>query len=140
MAVEARKVQASVEQQIRSSDRQFEIAFNKGDIEAIVPLYAEDALLMGPDAPPGQGSEAVLAGFKQLYHEAGWRNLRLSSVDTGTSEEFAYHVGRLAVDAPTGGGERRPITGKYLDIYKPQKDGSWKIQIASFSFDEPLSD
>ncbi len=140
MAVEARKAQASVEQQIKSSDKQFELAFNRGDIEAIVPLYAEDALLMGPDAPPVQGGEAVLAGFKQLYQDAGWRNLRLSSVDMGTSEKFAYHVGKLAVDVPAGGGERRPVTGKFLDIYKPQKDGSWKIQITSFSFDEPLSE
>ena len=129
----------AIEQQIKDSDEQFADAFNRGDLAAIVALHAEDALLLSPDSPMERGSAAVESGFKELL-EAGWKNMAFTSVEVGSDGDLAYHVGQFAADVPTSSGESKRITGKYLDVYKPHQDGTWKIQVSSFSFDEPLPD
>lgn len=129
----------AIEQQIKDSDKQFADAFNRGDLAALVALHAEDALLLSPDSLPERGSEAVKSGFKQLL-DAGRKNMRFTSVELGSGGDFAYHVGQFAGDVPTSRGESKRVTGKYLDIYKPHEDGTVKIQVTSFNFDEPLPD
>jgi len=120
----------AIEQQIKDLDDQFAGAFNRGDLAALVALHAEDALLLSPDSPTERGSEAVKSGFKELL-DAGWKNISFTSV---------YHVGKFAVDVPTSSGESKRVTGKYVDIYKLHEDGTLKIHVTSFNFDEPLPD
>ena len=40
-------------------------AYNTGDIDKIVSLYTEGAMIMGQDEPAKVGKEAILASFKQ---------------------------------------------------------------------------
>ena len=35
------------------------------------------------------------------------------------------------------GGSDQRVTGKFLDIYKPDEAGSWKIHVTMFNFDAP---
>ena len=129
----------AIEQQIKDSDNQFAHAFNRGDLAALVALHTEDALLLSPDSPAERGSEAVKSGFKELL-DAGWKNMSFTSVELGSGGDLAYHVGKFAVDAPTSSGESKRVTGKYVDIYKLHEDGTLKIHVTSFNFDEPLPD
>ncbi len=126
----------TVEEQIKGSDVQFAAAFNRGDIAALVSLHAEDALLLGPDTPAERGREAVKQGFQALL-DAGWKNMGFEPVEFGSAGSLAYNVGRFAADVPASSGGSRRVTGKYLDIYKPDADGTWKIQVTAFNFDEP---
>lgn len=127
----------TIEQQIKNCDDQFADAFNQGDLAGLVALHAQDALLLSPDGPAERGSEAVKSGFKELLDE-GWKNISFTSVELGSGGDLAYHVGNFSVDFPTSSGESKRVMGKYVDIYKRHKDGSWKIHVTSFNFDEPL--
>ena len=127
----------TLEQQIRDSDTRFVEAFNRGDADALETLHAEDAMLLPPDGPIEKGSDAVIAGFRELL-EAGWKNMSLDSIEIGSDGGLAYHVGRVESDVPTSQGSSKRVSGKYVDIYKLDEDGAWKIHLTIFNMDEPL--
>jgi len=129
----------SIEDSIRDTDARFTEAFNRGDLAAVVALHSADALLLGPDSPAERGGQAVEEGFKEML-DAGWKNIELGSVQIGSGGDLGYHVGTLAADVPTEGGSVQRVTGKFLDIYKPDAAGSWKIHVTMFNFDAPVSE
>ncbi len=129
----------SIEDAIRDTDARFTEAFNRGDLAAVVALHSADALLLGPDSPAERGGQAVEEGFKEML-DAGWKNIELGSVQIGSGGDLGYHVGTLAADVPTESGSVQRVTGKFLDIYKPDAAGSWKIHVTMFNFDAPVSE
>lgn len=129
----------SIEDSIRDTDARFAEAFNRGDLAAVVALHSADALLLGPDSPAERGGQAVEEGYKEML-DAGWKNIEFGSVQIDSSGDLGYHVGTLTADVPTKGGSVQRVTGKFLDIYKPDAAGSWKIHVTMFNFDAPLSE
>jgi len=129
----------SIEDSIRDTDARFAEAFNRGDLAAVVALHSEDALLLSPDSPTERGGQAVEEGFKEML-DAGWKNIELGSVQIGSGGDVGYHVGTFAADAPTDGGSYQRVTGKFLDIYKPDTAGIWKINVTMINFDASLSE
>ncbi len=129
----------SIEDAIRDTDARFAEAFNRGDLAAVVALHSADALILGPDSPAERGGQAVEEGFKELL-DTGWKNIEFGSVQIGSGGDLGYHVGSFAVDVPTEDGSDQRVTGKFLDIYKPDEAGSWKIHVTMFNFDAPLSE
>jgi hypothetical protein len=49
-------------------------------------------------------------------------------------------VGSFSADVPTVDGSDQRVTGKFLDIYKPDAAGAWKVHVTMFNFDAPLSE
>ncbi len=129
----------SIEDAIRDTDARFAEAFNRGDLAAVVALHTADALLLGPDSPAERGGQAVEEGFKEML-DTGWKNIEFGSVQIGSGGDLGYHVGSFAVDVPPEDGSDQRVTGKFLDIYKPDEAGSWKIHVTMFNFDAPLSE
>jgi ketosteroid isomerase-like protein len=129
----------TIQESIRNTDARFAEAFNRGDLASIVALHTPNALLLGPDSPAERGGQAVEEGFKEVM-DAGWKNLEFGSVQIGSGGDLGYHVGTFAADVPTEGGSDQRVTGKFLDIYKPDETGTWKIHVTMFNFDAPLSE
>jgi ketosteroid isomerase-like protein len=129
----------SIEDSIRDTDAQFAEAFNRGDLATVVALHSADALLLGPDSPAERGGQAVEEGYKEML-DAGWKNIEVGSVQIDSSGDVGYHVGTFAADTPTVGGSDQRVTGKFLDIYKPDAGGTWKIHVTMFNFDAPVSE
>jgi len=129
----------SIEDSIRDTDARFAEAFNRGDLAAVVALHSEDALILSPDSPAERGGQAVEEGFKEML-DAGWKNIEFGSVQIGSGGDVGYHVGTFAADVPTDGGSDQRVTGKFLDIYKPDTAGIWKINVTMINFDASLSE
>jgi ketosteroid isomerase-like protein len=127
----------SIEDTIRDTDARFAEAFNRGDLAAVVALHSTGALLLAPDSPAETGRQAVEESFKEML-EAGWKNIEFGSIQIDSGGDVGYHVGTFAVDAPTEGGSDQRITGKFLDIYKPDASGAWKIHVTMFNYDAPV--
>ena len=126
----------SIEQAIQDADKQYADAFNRGDVAAIVALHTEDVLYLPPNASAVNGRQGVESAEKEQL-DAGWKNLSFSSVQIGSDGDLAYHVGTFSIDAPTDEGLTTE-KGKFVDIYKRQADGSWKIHVSIFNSDTPL--
>ena len=128
-----------IEDSIRDTDARFAEAFNRGDLATVVALHSTDALLLGPDSPAERGGQAVEEGYKEML-DAGWKNMEFGSVQIDSGGNVGYHVGTFAADAPTEDGSVQRVTGKFLDIYKPDSDSTWKIHVTMFNFDAPVSE
>jgi uncharacterized protein (TIGR02246 family) len=115
----------------------FAKAFNRGDTAGIAALFARDALRLTPNGPIMKGRKAIEANSAEAI-KSGQKNIKFTAIRGGSDGNLAYHVGRFAVDVPTAGGTRKE-RGKYVDIYKRQKNGSWKIAVTIYNSDLPVA-
>ena len=126
----------SIEQAIQDGDAQFAETLARGDMEAFGALHTEDTLLLPPNAPRVSGRQGVVSFYKEAV-DAGYKNFSFTSVQVGSDGDLAYNVGRYSVDVPTDEGTTTD-SGKFVDVYQRQSDGSWKIHVSIFNSDTPL--
>lgn len=115
----------SPEDTFRAGTAEWVAAYNAGDADRIVALYAEDAIVMPPDAPPASGHAAIRAFMTKDIASTKAAGVTLSDVNSsaGASGDVGWHAGTFAVldaDGKTVG------TGKYSEIWQ-KKDGKWLI-------------
>ncbi len=104
----------------------FQKAANAKDAAGIAGLYAEDATLLAPGAPPIKGRKNI-QGFWQAFLDAGASNPTLQIVDVGTSGDLAYEIGAFEANLPNAQGVLARKTGKYVVVWKRQADGSIRM-------------
>ena len=116
-------------------------SFNRGDIAGVVRDYAEDVWVFPPNAQPYQGSHALLDYHARNYRERGLRNLRLTTTGFERSGHLAYETGTYTIDVPTGdrAGTMDRSHGKYIQIWKRDAAGDWRIHHVMWSSNVPPS-
>lgn len=103
----------------------FVAALDDGDATAAARLYAPEAWLLPPSAPPLQGLAAIKA-FWRAGLEAGIRSVELDVIGIGGDERLAYEVGRYQLRLEPNEGEDVVDRGSYLVVHALQPDGSWR--------------
>lgn len=107
-------------------------AYKQGDAAGVAAFYAEDAILMPPNQPMVRGRKAIQEFFQVMIDTVG--GTRTSQVvEFGVEGDLAYQVATLSItDTKT------PFQGRFLEIFRPQPDGSWKIQRCIWNSDQPV--
>jgi ketosteroid isomerase-like protein len=119
----------------KNSDAAYAKAFNAGDVAQVVALHSADVILMMPETRAYKGAKWVRS-LVQTAINAGWRNMKFKTLKSGSDGNLAFTIGSVSTDRPSGGGRAR-VKGKYLDVYRRQRDGSWKIIATMYSTDKP---
>lgn len=120
---------AADEQAIRTaSDVDWLKAANAKDVERVLSFYADDALLLPPNAPIATGKEAIRTVWSQFVAIPGFAiNWQTTKVEVSRAGDLAYQVAsfEVTVNDPKG----RPVAdrGKYVAVWKRQPDGSWRV-------------
>jgi uncharacterized protein (TIGR02246 family) len=119
---------------IRSADSAFMAAANAGDAEAIAEVYAEEGSLLAPNLPPQKGRDAVRAfwgGFLDAYTV----RFEVASDTIEGRGDLAYNQGhyRFTAVPKAKGVPGIADEGKFLEILKKQRDGSWKYLLDMYS-------
>src|SRR5262249_5723185 len=104
------------------------------DAAKVAALYSKDAMFLMPETPAYRGTKGIRAQTQAMI-DAGWRNLKLKSIKSDSDGDLAFNIGTVTMDQPAGSGTAR-VAGKYLDIYRRQKDGSWKVIATSYNPDK----
>jgi ketosteroid isomerase-like protein len=112
-------------------------AINAGDVATLSALTVEDHIMMIPNRPilagKANNDDANKRAAAQFDIRETWQPL-----DTVVSGDLAYQRGTFGTTVtPKSGGVSRTSDGKFLRIYRRQKDGSWTMVIDSFSSDRP---
>lgn len=110
-------------------------AYNAGEPERIVALYADDAVVMPPDAPAVSGRAALLSYFRSdiaSSKEAGV-TLAIEHVDGASSGDLGWHSGTFEATA-TGGAVVG--TGKFLEVWE-RRNGKWLMVQDIWNNDAP---
>jgi ketosteroid isomerase-like protein len=97
--------------------------------------YSDDAMVLPPNAPAVTGHGAIEAMFKTFPPITAFE-LRTEEVE-GTAD-LAYVRGRYTMTMSPPGAPAIADSGKYLEIWRKQADGSWKSVRDMFSSDIPL--
>ncbi len=107
-------------QAIEAAVTRYVAASNRGDADALMELYAEDAVLLPPDHEPIQGREAI----REFWRQGTDQGLEVSTLRVDTDGKLGYLVGRYKLPATQ---DEPADSGKYVMCLQRQVDGSWKL-------------
>ncbi|MFC2144587.1 YybH family protein [Acidobacteriota bacterium] len=96
-------------------------AFGDKDIDAMTAFYAEDAVLLPPDAPAIFGRDAISATIQEMF--AAGLAIQLEDLEIKVAGNFGYKAGRYRTTAEDGSLIDR---GKYIEIWS-KIDGNWVL-------------
>ncbi len=119
---------------IRAADSAFVAAANEGNVDGLVAVYADDAVLLPPNLPPQKGKAAIRAFW------AGFLNVYTVRFEIGSDTiegrgDLAYNVGhyRFTAVPKAKGAPGVADEGKFVELLKKQSDGSWKYVVDMYS-------
>lgn len=127
---------AADEAAIRAVDSTWFAAHNGGDADAVVALYADDAVVSAPGVPPARGAAAVreLIAKDVADTKAGGVTLVPSpTADIGVSGDLGWIWNTFTVQDKSGA---TVTAGKYLTLVG-RKDGQWRIIRDIWNSDNP---
>jgi uncharacterized protein (TIGR02246 family) len=110
-------------------------AFNAGDVDAIVAMYADDAVLQPPGAPAAAGRAAIrefMVADNASSRAAGY-TLHMADGTIGISGDLAYEAATFSVTDASGA---TVDTGKSLSVAR-KRDGKWLMIRDTWNSDRP---
>ena len=128
---------AAFEKQAKEDVRKFIPAFNTGDVETILAMYAPDAEVMAPGNPRAVGHDAIRTLVEKLSGElqTGGVSLELNDDDkAAASGDFGWHSGSYVVKDASGA---VVDSGNYLAVMQRQADGKWLMIRDTWNSDRP---
>jgi ketosteroid isomerase-like protein len=122
---------------IRELDAQWSKTASANDLEGTVSYYSDGASLLPPNAPIATGKQSIRAVWASLLVPGASVSWQASKVEVARSGDLAYIVGtyQLAMKGPQG----TPVNdhGKFVEVWKKQADGNWKVLAGIFNSDLP---
>lgn len=131
---------ASDEALLRALDEQWSATAAKNDIDGTVAFYAENAVLLPPNAPIATDAQAIRASWAGLLGPNTALSWKVKGSEVASSGELGYVYGSyaLTITDPKGGAPVHDV-GKFVEIWKKQADGQWKCIIDTYNSDLPAA-
>jgi ketosteroid isomerase-like protein len=109
-------------------------AIGARQLDTTVSYYADGAILSAPNAQDARTKDEIRRTWQQILASvpAGVPfNAGTTQVGVANSNDLAYALGFYTIDNPPAD------KGTFLDIWKKQTDGSWKMTVAIIKSDMP---
>ena len=124
-------------EKIETINAQWIKAFEQRDFQSMQALFTPDSLLLSPNEPAVEGSEAVAEVWKSW---ADFNNVAFAwstnRIDVSSSGDMAYDYGWYTFTFDSEGG-RVENKGNHIVVWK-KIDGTWKVAADIFNNDLPL--
>jgi ketosteroid isomerase-like protein len=104
---------------IRANTEVFDTAMRAGNVDGFMTFYADDAVLMPPNAPAFNGAENVRKFWGGLL-AAGTTDVDLTTDDVIVSGDLAVERGHFELTKPF------KDSGKYIVVWR-NRGGKWQI-------------
>jgi uncharacterized protein (TIGR02246 family) len=115
--------------EIERLGRQWEEAANTGQVERLMEVYAPDAVILPPGGPSIEGSETIRELFRQEFERFDTK-IAFTTVEIEIEGDMAYRRGNYVWrGTPRGTGQPLETRNKFLEIWKLQPDGGWRIAV-----------
>jgi ketosteroid isomerase-like protein len=119
---------------LRQNDKAITDAANGGNFAAAISFYQEDAGLLPPNSAVAQGREQIQ---KWMAGNPPISGFTIDSVDVDGRGDLAYVRGNYALTLTPPGAAAIHDRGKFVEIWRRQADGAWKIKWDIFNSDLP---
>ena len=122
---------------LKAATRTWLEAYNAGDVEKIVALYAEDAVLMPPHAPAANGHAEIRAFLTADTAGAKAAGIKLvpGASTAGVAGDTGWESGKYTVTNASGA---TVDSGSYLSV-SHKSNGKWLYHRDTYNSDRPLS-
>ena len=108
-------------------DDEWSKAAQAKDADKVASYYADDAMVYPPNEPYAIGPEAAhkiwAAYFSDTSFSISWKTLHASVANSG---DFGFTAGTYENSFRGPDGKQVNEKGKYLCVWRKQKDGTWK--------------
>jgi uncharacterized protein (TIGR02246 family) len=111
-------------QDIEAREQEFVEAFNAGNASGVARLFTEDGRVLPPNADAVQGRANIEAFFKEDQVRASL-SLHLLTVHECTG--LCVAVGLSEVERHPDGASRNKYSGKFVEVWTRQSNGSWLL-------------
>jgi uncharacterized protein (TIGR02246 family) len=108
-------------------------AASRGDVDAVVALYAVDGSLVWPGTKAVHGTRGIKRAWKQMLAEPVW--IRFTSQRVVVSGDLASDFGKVEMRMPPKGPKQ---TAKYLVVWKKVR-GNWKVLYDAWNENAPAA-
>ena len=129
-----------IEQELRDLDAKWSAAAGAKDIDKTISYYAEDAIVMPPNAPSAKTRETIRTAWKEMLTTPGaairWKTTKVEVAKAG---DLACVSGTYEETMTEASGKPVKDYGKYVEIFKKQADGTWKVVADIWNSDLPTS-
>jgi len=111
-------------------------AYNAGDVEKIVAMYADDAVLMPPHAPVAKGQAGIRSHLQMDTAGAKAAGIKLvpGPATAGVVGDMGWESGSYTVNDSSG---KTVDSGSYLAVSR-KVDGKWLLIRDTYNSDRPL--
>lgn len=121
---------------LRQNDQLFATSANAKNFAAAAALYLDDASLLLPNSPAVQGKQQIQ---KWMTDNPPISDFAVEPVDIDGRGDVAYVRGNYSLTMTPPGGAAVHDRGKFIEIWRKQPDGSWKIRWDIFNSDLPAT-
>jgi uncharacterized protein (TIGR02246 family) len=123
---------------IRSAATGFTQGADAKDIESWLSLYAEDASIFPPNAPLATGKEGIRSALAPLFSNPGFSlSLNAIKLEVARAGDLAYRTGTYEMTLNDAAGKPQTDKGKWVEVWKKQSDGTWKVVADIFNSNLP---
>jgi uncharacterized protein (TIGR02246 family) len=122
--------QPDLRQQIMQADRDFDAATAVKGADGWASYFAEDGKMYGADGNLLTGRAAIRELMAPLFGNPK-NSLRWEPTFAAVSQsgDLGYTTGKSKRLGPGPDGKMTERDGRYLTVWRKQKDGSWKVEI-----------
>lgn len=125
------------EQTIRDLDAQWSRSAEQKDAAKFASFYSETGSAFPFNAPIAAGSAKVQELWTALMSKPGFSlHFAPTRIEVARSKDMAYDIGTFELQLNDEKGAPMTIPGKYVVVWKKQKDGQWKAEADIFNTDK----
>src|SRR5438046_8641016 len=127
-----------IEQALRDLDAKWSAAAGAKDVDKTVSYYSEDAVVMPPNAPSAKTRETIRSAWKEMLTTPGAAiSWKATKVEVAKAGDLAYVSGTYEEAMTDASGKSVKDHGKYVEVWKKQADGTWKVVADIWNSDLP---
>jgi ketosteroid isomerase-like protein len=130
---------AADEKAIRDADAQWSKTASARDVDGTVAYYSDDASVLAPNAPIASDKQSIHAAWAGLLTPDTSLSWQASKVEVARSGDLAYLIGTYQLITKDAHGKPISDNGKFVEVWKKQADGKWKVVADIFNSDLPLA-
>jgi ketosteroid isomerase-like protein len=129
-----------LEQALRDTDDQWSKAAASKDVDKTVSYYADDAVVMPPNAAIANTKEAIRKIWSDMLTTAGFSiSWKATKVEVAKSGDLGFVSGTYEVTMNDASGKPATERGKFLEVWEKQADGKWKCGADIWNSDMPAT-
>ncbi len=126
----------SAADEVRAADEAWLKVYSAKDLDKSVAYFDEHGSMLAPNAPIATGKPAVAKAIAGDF-AVGSVVWHADKAGVARSGDLGYTSGTYKFTLKDSSGKSSVDNGKYLTIWKRQKDGGWKVLFDMFNTDLP---